>query len=803
MLRKSRVLLAIGFVAGIAILANISFRAERSPSNPENALSLGETDFEQTGLQASQRVKAEVAALIEERRELDETVWAQEVAAQKHEETIVKYWDQMLRPEDDKYAVLAEFPFDTITLDRPGETTELEWGIKLTTYEGQWKTLDRAGWRKLLREMQDGGYSIDAIEFHQSSYDVDSDGNAESVFNILLNVVNKDTAHRWTVNSKLRIEWTGEVDGEGLYVPGDLTVFDTKILEREGPRVFEHRVLKPKIRPISHPVVYDQDRDGFSDILLPGHNMVLRNRGDGQFDELPLFLAPGIAPPTNLYTATAADFDGDGYVDLLCTALYTNTLTSSLSKNTPTPAPSMRLILFRGDAAGQFLTPGKSAASSAISLTLPMCATVGDIDGDGDLDLWLAQYKNPYKGGQMPTPFYDANDGHPSYLLLNRGDGVFDDVTEAAGLAPKRYRRTFAASFVDLDDDHDLDLLVSSDFAGTDIYFNDGTGHFTDETHAVLEESANFAMGHTFADYNQDGALDFYVLGMGSTTMRRLNQMGLIREDRPEYLEMRTRMGYGNRMYLAQGKRAFRQPEFRDSVARSGWSWGTTSFDFDSDGDMDVYVANGHVSGNTTKDYCSRFWCHDIYTGDSKSSPVLAVLFKETYNSFITNNISWDGYQKNHLFMNRSGEDFVNVAFLMNVALGEDARSVISDDFNGDGRPDLLVTSAQGDWARALHLFINHWPIRNNWIGVRLQIEAGGPSTIGAVIRVRSNSGEQLAHIVTGDSFRAQHAPMKHFGLGSDTAVDSIEIRWPDGTIEVMKDPAINTYHVVSSSTAR
>ena len=168
MLRKSRVLLAIGFVAGIAILANISFRAERSPSNPENALSLGETDFEQTGLQASQRVKAEVAALIEERRELDETVWAQEVAAQKHEETIVKYWDQMLRPEDDKYAVLAEFPFDTITLDRPGETTELEWGIKLTTYEGQWKTLDRAGWRKLLREMQDGGYSIDAIEFHQS-----------------------------------------------------------------------------------------------------------------------------------------------------------------------------------------------------------------------------------------------------------------------------------------------------------------------------------------------------------------------------------------------------------------------------------------------------------------------------------------------------------------------------------------------------------------------------------------------------------------------------------------------------------
>ncbi len=439
-----------------------------------------------------------------------------------------------------------------------------------------------------------------------------------------------------------------------------------------------------------------------------------------------------------------------------------------------------------------------------------MCFTAGDIDADGDLDVWLAQYKNPYGDGSFPTPFYDANDGHPSYLLLNRGDGVFDDVTEAAGLAAKRYRRTFAASFVDLDEDHDLDLLVSSDFAGTDIYINDGTGHFTDKTKAVLEESANFGMAHTFADYNQDGALDFYVIGMASTTMRRLNQMGLIRADRPEYLEMRSRLGYGNRMYLANGKRTFRQPEFRDSVARSGWSWGSTSFDFDSDGDMDLYIANGHVSGETTKDYCTRFWCHDIYTFGSQTSPsvIAGLTAKTVFRAIIGAGISWDGYQKNHLFMNRSGEDFVNVAFLMNAALGDDARSVISDDFNGDGRPDLLVTSVYKEWVNnrtygTLHLLINRWPIQNNWIGVRLQIEPGSPSSIGAVIRVRSNSGEQLAHIVTGDSHRAQHAPMKHFGLDSDTGVDSIEVRWPDGTIEVMKDPAINTYHAVSSSTAQ
>ncbi|MCH7910062.1 MAG: VCBS repeat-containing protein, partial [Candidatus Hydrogenedentes bacterium] len=481
--------------------------------------------------------------------------------------------------------------------------------------------------------------------------------------NVLRNVAKEKKMQRWTVNTKLRIEWTEETDGDGHYLPGELTVFDTKILERQGATVFKHRVLQAKIKEESCPVVYDLNRDGHSDILLPSNDIVMWNLGDGQFDNQKLFTAPGFDAPISVYTAIVADFDRDGYVDLLCSGQYKERASTHPS------TPQAGLFLFRGDAKGNFVRPGERVASPAIALSLPVCVTAGDIDGDGDLDVWLAQYKNAYREGSMPTPFYDANDGYPSYLLVNRGNGIFDDMTEAAGLAPKRHRRTFAASFVDLDEDLDLDLLVSSDYAGTDIHINSGTGHFTDETDAMLKESANFGMGHTFGDYDQDGALDFYVLGMASTTMRRLNQMGLIREDRPEYLEMRTRMGYGNRMYLAQGlaqgKRTFRQPEFRDHVARSGWSWGTTSFDFDSDGDMDVYVANGHVSGKTTKDYCTRFWCHDIYTGDSQSSPVLAVLFKETYDSFITNNLSWDGYQKNHLFMNQSGKDFINVAFLM------------------------------------------------------------------------------------------------------------------------------------------
>ena len=218
MTRKYRVLLLIGAMAGFAILASVYFRSERAPSEGGNASSMREYYLERTGdqpAQTPQTLEAKVEALLEERRQLDETVWAQEVAAQQHEQTIVKYWDQMLRPEDDKYAVLAKFPFQSITLDTPGETIELDWGIKKTTSGGQGKTLDQAEWREFLRDMENRGYAIDAIEFHQSEFDLDSDGSAVSVFDVLLNVANEDTAQRWTIQTKLRIEWTGETDDEG------------------------------------------------------------------------------------------------------------------------------------------------------------------------------------------------------------------------------------------------------------------------------------------------------------------------------------------------------------------------------------------------------------------------------------------------------------------------------------------------------------------------------------------------------------------------------------------------------------
>jgi len=798
------VLILLGSVAALGFLVTALFQSGQSRSEFAVQAEKQSMREERERLDETVRAKevaaqkpasqAEIASIREERTRLDETVWAKETAAQQYEQTIVKYWDQMLRPDDDKYAVFASVPFDWISFGKPVETVSLDWGIKRTHFGGEVTRLDPAAWQAFLAKMSRDDYRIINVEFHQSRFDMDDTGTARSMFSVELHAANPNRTHRWVLKANLNIEWSSQTDNAGRYLPRTIQVTDLTVLEREAPAdTFKTRLTFERIIDQPYPVLYDLNQDGHSEIVLPSNNTVVWNVGRGTPKISKLVESADVSVRPGFAASIIADFTNDGHADLLTTAHYT---ASQPLQEMGGPA----VLLFRGDPDGHFRAPGEPVHTTPLRLASPVCITAGDIDGDNDLDIWLAQYKAPYNRGQMPTPFYDANDGYPSYLLINEGNGRFVDATEAAGLDAKRYRRTYSASFVDLDEDLDLDLLVVNDFAGIDIYYNDGSGRFTDVTDSLVDEHSNFGMSHSFADYNLDGRMDFYVIGMASTTMRRLNYMGLTRADFPEYTEMRTRMGYGNRMYLGAEDKTFLEPVFKDSVARSGWSWGITSFDFDSDGDMDVYIANGHLSGKTTQDYCTRFWCHDIYMHSSQEDPSLSGFIQETLVTEVLTK-SWDGYQKNHLFMNQSGEDFANVAFLMDVALLEDSRNVLSDDFNLDGRPDLLLTTLVTSGAKkgkhTLLVLQNDWPISNNWIGIRLQEEPGAPSPIGAKIAVKYAGREHIAWIVTGDSFRAQHAPMKHFGLGKADHVDSITVRWPNGTVRRIDNPDINRYHLV------
>ena len=185
-------------------------------------------------------------------------------------------------------------------------------------------------------------------------------------------------------------------------------------------------------------------------------------------------------------------------------------------------------------------------------------------------------------------------------------------------------------------------------------------------------------MSHTFGDWNSDGIEDLCLVGMSSTTARRLDGLGISKPGYEKYSEMRAPMTFGNRLYVRNKEGALSQPSFTAGAARSGWSWGCAATDFDLDGDTDLYVANGHISGKSAKDYCTRFWCHDLYTGTSKPNEVIDSLFKTELLSGLGRDFSWNGFEHNAMFINLPNKGFLNASFLLGTAFEYDSRAVIA-----------------------------------------------------------------------------------------------------------------------------
>jgi hypothetical protein len=276
--------------------------------------------------------------------------------------------------------------------------------------------------------------------------------------------------------------------------------------------------------------------------------------------------------------------------------------------------------------------------------------------------------------------------------------------------------------------------------------------------------------------------------------------MGLDRLDKPEHTAMREAMGYGNRLFLGDGKGGYQLAPFNSDVARTGWSWGASSFDFDNDGDKDIFVTNGHYSGKSSQDYCTTFWRHDIYEEGSEDLSK-DILFQKQTEDLRKADISWNGYEHKVLLMNQGGEGFINIAFLLGVAMEYDARSVIADDLDADGRVDLMVVEFKTEGLDKntynLHVYHNRLEQAGHWVGLRLNESIDGKSPIGAKVTLKTAQGEQMTQLVTGDSFSAQHSSTVHFGLGQETQVESIRVKWADGTEKTLIKPETDKYHTM------
>ena len=230
-----------------------------------------------------------------------------------------------------------------------------------------------------------------------------------------------------------------------------------------------------------------------------------------------------------------------------------------------------------------------------------------DYDGNGTIDFYGCGYRSrdadPARVA-WPVPFYDAQNGGEDFLVRNEGNWRFTNATDETGLGKNNNRFSFAAVWTDFDNDGDPDLAVANDFGKNNLFEQrrDAAGRITFVDVAAERGLANSAFGMSIstADFNHDGALDFYIGNMFSSAGNRItNQPEFKKGLAPEELERFRVLANGNGLFLNNGKGQFTDHGAEAGVSMGRWTWGTLAADLNCDGWEDVLVANGNITGHS------------------------------------------------------------------------------------------------------------------------------------------------------------------------------------------------------------
>ncbi|HEY7290987.1 MAG TPA: CRTAC1 family protein [Vicinamibacterales bacterium] len=470
----------------------------------------------------------------------------------------------------------------------------------------------------------------------------------------------------------------------------------------------------------------DVDGDGWLDILFVNGKdwaphrdrstaALYRNNGKGGFTDI----TNGSGLDVELYGLGVAvgDFDNDGRDDIYVTALEGDRL-------------------FRNEGGGRF--KDVTATAGIHNASFGTSAAWIDYDKDGKLDLFVANYVQwspkddlwcSLDGATKSYCTPESYRGTSSRLFHNLGGGRFEDASHRAGIDDPT-SKALGVTVLDYNGDGWPDLFVANDTQPNKLYRNNHNGTFTDEGTkagvAYSEEGiARGAMGADAADYDRSGRPHLLV-GNFSNQM-----LGLYHND-------------GNGLFVDEAPRS---PVGRASLL--SLTFGAFFFDYDLDGLVDIFAANGHIEQEINR---------------------------------VQPRVQYE--QAPLVFRNLGKGKFENASASVGPQLMRPmvARGAAFGDYDGDGDLDVLVTTNGGP----AHLFRNDGGNANNWISVRTRGVKSNRDGIGAVVRVESASGRQWNMVRSGSSYASQSDLALTFGLGADTVVSSLEVEWPSGIRDKM-----------------
>jgi hypothetical protein len=482
----------------------------------------------------------------------------------------------------------------------------------------------------------------------------------------------------------------------------------------------------------------DYDNDGWMDIYLvnsgkcdfftpnpPLHNALYKNNRDGTFTDVTE--KAGVAAGGFGHGVAVGDYDGDGFPDIYV-------------------AQYGRSILYHNNGDGTFSDVTEKAGVAA-----PGWATSAvwfDYDNDGRLDLFVGRFVDFSKELNKPCGIHEDGRRHycipkiyspmPNWLFHNNGDGTFTDVSKESGIA-SHLGKAWGVVATDINNDGLMDLWVSNDTVANFLFVNRGKGKFEEiGTTAGVAYSAGgrarSGMGVDSADFNDDGWMDLFVANLD----REL--FAIYKNNHDEtFDDVALSTGIGKATKFMSG-------------------WGLKFFDYDNDGNMDLFLANGNPDDLI-----------NLLHGD--------VTFEEPLLLFHNNGKSFEDVSA------KSGPVFSTPMSSRGLAIG---------DFNNDGAVDVLISVNNG----APVLLRNNAGRGNHWLGVRLIGKKSNPDAIGAAVTYQAGDLKRRRVKVGGGSYLSCHDPRMVLGLGKRETIDCLEVKWPlpGGTTQRFKDLPINRY---------
>jgi hypothetical protein len=367
------------------------------------------------------------------------------------------------------------------------------------------------------------------------------------------------------------------------YVFGDFPGFEREYLRGAGE--YQHRIdllIGNAFWGFQGIAIGDVDADGLEDLYVSQQaglpNRLFLHQSDGTVVDHTRKSRTGYLE--NTASALILDMDNDGAQDLVV-------------------ALGPLVAVTHNDGMAVFGNPVPLRGESPASI---YSLSAADPDLDGDLDVYATRHSNRGLLYEIPTPYFDANNGSANSLFINDGDRKYHDATNEVGLGDNNTKFSYASLWEDFDDDGDPDLYVANDY-GRNNLFRNTEGKFTDVAFEVGAQDISAGMGASSADFDLDGDMDLYISNMFSSAGRRIiDQKGFHHADNAEVKGHFERHARGNTLLANNGDGTFEDVTVAAGVAPGGWAWGAKFIDMNNDGFEDLYSPCGFVTGSDPGD---------------------------------------------------------------------------------------------------------------------------------------------------------------------------------------------------------